>query len=364
MSETGKYIYGIIDSGEEESFGLDDTVVFEDTPSAHIVENSGPSRLAYAIPYEDVAAVVSDSEIVDYSHMPKDALAKLLVRHQQVVEKVMARHTIIPMRLATFAGDDDEVREILAKGYKTIKDILGRSKGCIEIDVVATLNDLNSFIREEVSMEEEIKQFKELLLGKTNGITADDQMRIGVLIKKHLDKSKAQYAEQIQTALSEIAQDLKPHDLMDDTMLLNTAFLMAESRQEDFERKLDQINDEFAEKLNFRCVGPLPPYSFHVLEVKKPRFEEVDWARKKLGLTEDFVTATQIKKARHRVALNCHPDKNPGTPDIEKKFDDMTRAYKILLDYYRASSQTGQTDGCCFDEASFEKNAMLVTTAG
>lgn len=364
MSNAGRYIYGIIDSGAEESFDLDDVVVFEDAPSAHIVENSGPSKVAYTIPYEDVAAVVSDSEIVDYSHMPKDALARLLVKHQQVVEKVIARHTIIPMRLATFADSDEEVREILAKGYKTIKDILGRSKGCIEIDVVATLNDLNSFIREEVSTEEEIKQFKESLLLKTDGITADDQMKVGVLIKKCLDKRKAECAEQIQTALSEIVQDFKPHDLMDDTMLLNTAFLMAESKQEDFERKLDLINDEFAETLNFRCIGPLPPYSFYLLEVKKPRFEEVDWARKKLVLTEDFVTANQIKRAYRRASMTCHPDKNPNTPDIEKKFDDMTRAYKILLDYYRASSQTGQTDGCCFDEATFEKNAMLVTMAG
>ena len=34
-------------------------------------------------------AIVSDLQIVDYSHISKDALARLLVRHQQVIEKVM-----------------------------------------------------------------------------------------------------------------------------------------------------------------------------------------------------------------------------------------------------------------------------------
>ena len=58
-----------------------------------------------------------------------------------------------------------------------------------------------------------------------------------------------------------------------------------------------------------------------------------------MGLKNDFITADEIKKAHRRSALTCHPDKNPDTLDIEKKFDEMTRAYRILLDYYRASNQ-------------------------
>jgi len=281
-----------------------------------------------------------------------------------LIEKVMTKHSIIPMRLGTFAGSDEEVREILAKGYKTIKDILARSENCIEMDVVATLNDFNSFLREEVSEADEIKQFKQLLIGKKGGVTIDDQMRVGVLVKRYLDKKKAEYADQIQNALSEIAQNFKAHDLMDDTMVLNTAFLMDKNKQKDFEQKLDQINNRFEEKLNFRCVGPLPPYSFYTLEIKKAQFEEVDWAKKKLGLENDLITAEEIKKAYRRSAMISHPDKNPDTPDIEKKFDEMAKAYKILLDYHRASNQAEEADGCYFSEEAFEKNAMLVTTVG
>jgi hypothetical protein len=368
MNKTGKYIYGIINSDTEKSFDRGEIVAFGDVypvrSPAEVVESNETYNNAYTVPFHDISAVVSNSEIVNYSHIPKATLARLLVRHQQAVEKVMAEHTIIPMRLGTFADSDEEVREILTKGYKTIKDILARSENCVEIDVVATLNDFNSFLREEVSQENEIKQFKQTLLSKKGGFTADDQMRMGVLVKKHSDRKKIQYADQIQTALSENAQNFKAHDLMDDTMVLNTAFLMDKSKRKDFERKLDEINNRFEDKLKFRCVGPLPPYSFYTLEVKKAQFEEIDWARKKLGLTNDFTTANEIKKAYHKLALTCHPDKNPNTPDIEKKFNDMTRAHKILLDYYRASNQTEETDGCYFNEEAFEKNAMLVTTVG
>jgi len=361
MDKMGKYIYGIINSNGEKSFDLDE-VVYPVRSPAEVVESSETYNNAYTVPFQDISAVVSDSEIVDYSHMPKDALARLLVRHQQVAEQVMAEHTIIPMRLGTFSGSDEEVREILAKGYKTIKDILARSKNCIEIDVVAMLNDFNSFLREEISQEDEIKQFEQSLLRKKGNVTVDDQMRVGVLVKKYSDKKKAEYADRIQSALSEVAQDFKAHDLMDDKMVLNTAFLLNRNRQKDFEQRAEDINNEFEEKFNFRCVGPLPPYSFYTLEVKKAQFEEIDWARKKLGLMDDFITANEIKKAHRRLALTCHPDKNPNTPDIEKKFDDMTRAYRILLDYYRASNQTEETEGCYFSEEAFKGNAMLVTT--
>ena len=365
MSKTGRYIYGVINSSTEEFFDLDEIVSFEDIylfeNTTEIADNSEISNHAYTISFQDIAAIVKDSEIVDYNHMPKDTLGRLLVSHQQLLEKVMTKYSIIPMRLGTFAGSDEEVRQILSKGYRTIKDIFERAKNSIEIDVVATLSDFKSFLQ-EVSEEEEIKQLKQLLLCKKGGVTIDDQMKVGVLVKRHLDKKKEILANQIQTALGEITQNLKAHDLMDDKMVLNTAFLLDKKRQKEFEHKLDAINDKFEDKLHFRCVGPLPPYSFYTLEVKVPQFEEIDWAKKTLGLEGDFITAIEIKKAHRKTALTCHPDKNPDTPNIEQKFDEMTRAYKILLDYYRASNQDEHDEGCYLNEQSFEKNALLVTT--
>jgi hypothetical protein len=365
MGKTGKYIYGVINSSAEQFFDIDEIVCFEDIypfrNTTEVANSSETSNRAYTISFQDIAAVVKDSLIVDYSHMPKDTLARLLVSHQQLIEKIMTRHTIIPMRFGTFAESDGEVEQILARGYRTIKDIFERAQNAIEIDVVATINDFNSFLQ-EVSAEEEIKQLGQLLSSKEGGVTVDDQMRVGVLVKKYLDKRKAGYVEQIQSALSRVCDNFKAHDLMDDKMVLNTAFLLNRSRQKDFERRVEEVNNEFEEKLNFRCVGPLPPYSFYTLEVKRPQFDQIDWAKKRLGLTNDFVTAKDIRKAHRRLALTCHPDKNPDVPDIEKKFDDMTRAYQILLDYYRASNHTDSDNGCYLNEEAFEENAVLVTT--
>lgn len=338
MGLAGKYIYGIINSNTVSTPKIDEGV--------------------YTIPYKDISALVGDSEIVDYTKMLKEAVARYLLRHQQVIEKVMDAHTIIPMRLGTYALNKEDVEEILSKGHKEFKDILKKAENKIEVDVVATWSDLNVVLK-EIAEEEEIKEFKQMLSNKKEGIAVDDQMKIGIMVKNYLNQKREKYALEIQTSLSEISEGVKVHELMDDRMVINTAFLISKDKQKDFDRKVEELNTKFTEKLNFRCVGPLPPYSFYTLEIKKMQFEEIQWARKKLDLN-GFTSKEDVKKAYQMLAFSSHPDRNPNIPDIEKKFDEVNKAYRVLWEYYQAAEQAGQGDGCSFNEEEFKKNAILV----
>ncbi len=334
-----KYIYGFIE---------------EKTGAPAICSYEG----IYTIPYKDICAVVSDSQFVDYAALPKNEVARYLLRHQQVIEKVMAAHAIIPVRLGTYAFHRREVEEILSRGYKKIKDIFKQIENKIEIDLAATWSDLGAVIR-EVAGEEEIGQFKQTLLNKKEGVTADDQMKIGVMVQNHLKQKRNKYALEIQTCLSGISELIKVHDLMDDNMVMNSAFLINWDKQISFETTIEELNTRFEDKLNFRCVGPLPPYSFYTLEIKKMQSEEIEWAKKKLGLN-GFTNRNDIKKAYYRQAFISHPDQNPDTPHIENEFSDVARAYSILVDCCLAAEQTDQEDSCSFNGGEFKENAILV----
>ena len=365
MGTMGKYIYGVIDSGEAERFPLDGVVRF--APDAGETTESpreaADCESAYTVSWRNISAVVTDAPVVDYLAMPKDALARLLVRHQQVIERVMARHTILPLKLGTCAESEEQVRQILACGGGTIEDALEKARGVVEVDVTATIGDFGSFLR-RISQVAEIESLKLSFLRAHEKVTVEDQMKIGMLVERHANREKRRLFAEIHAVMDSIAEGVRDHDLMDDRMVVNSAFLVRKDQQEEFDGRIEQLNARFDDKLDFRRVGPLPPYSFYTLEVRVPDFEEVDWARRQLGLSGDFVTVDAIKKAHRRLALTCHPDKNPDVPDIEKKFADMSRAYRLLLDYSRSFSQDTRGEGLPLDEEAFEKNAILVTTLG
>ncbi len=349
MERQGMYIYGILNSNASLQLSIPKELLLEENESNGV----------YTIAYQGISALVRDSEIVDYTHMRKDILARLLVGHQTVIERVMtAQTTIIPMRLGTHALDETEVRDILSKGYKLIKEIFERISNKIEIDITATWGDLVSIIK-EAGEEKEIKEFKEKLLSNPKGINADDQMKIGFMLKNELDKKRDNYVCQIQEALKTVSPDFKAHELMDDKMVINIAFLIDKDKRDGFDKKVEELNAKFNEKLNFRCVGPLPPYSFYTIEIKNMQFNDVNLARKRLGILEDCSSKDGIKEAFRRQVFISHPDKNPDKPGIEKEYDEIMRSYNILLDYARACEQVGKV--CLiFNEDEFRKNAVLV----
>ena len=345
-----KYIYGIIPGCRADSKGSKQDDPTDEQSFDTFVTTA--DETAYTIPYRDISAVVSDSEITDYNYLLKDEAARHLLRHQQTIEKAMESVPVIPMQIGTFASDEDEVKSILSEAYPIVKEIFDKIADKIEIDVAVTWNDFHSILR-EVGQEKEIKAFKEKLSTSPEGITVEDQMKAGVMVQKALDDKNTEIAEHIHNALRTFTGSVENHELMDEKMVLNTAFLIDRHEQDRFYQKIDDLNTEFHDELNFRCVGPLPPYSFFTLEVRKMQFEEIDSARKKLGLVNDVISKNEIKKAYQAKVFHVHPDKNPDKPGIEKEFDEVKKARQALLDYCR-------DEQCCFTEEAFINNRMIV----
>lgn len=348
MPEIKKYIYGIINSNQELTF---EPFLSDDASSAKV------QALATAA-YQDISAIVSDSESADFFHMRRDVLARNLVRHQKVIEaigKTMPEYAIIPLKLGTIAKDKDEVGLILSKGYQLFKDIFSKITGKIEIDVACTWSDFSSLLK-EIGEEGRIKEFKQSLLANSKEVSVDDRMKVGLMVQKAVEKKSEGYAGEVLNSLKTVSQDVKIHERMDDKMIANYAFLIDKTKVGQFYKKVEELDGYFQGQLDFRCVGPLPPYSFYTLEVKKMRFEEVDWARGKLDLG-GLVSSKEIEKARRRKALLTHPDRSSAAAGREAEFDQVNKAYNILQEYCQGES-------CSFDPEEFEKNSILVKVKG
>jgi hypothetical protein len=342
MSDKGKYIYGVINT---QSSG----------PAADLPGSNG----TYIVPYRDVAAIVGDAEIHNYTDMPVDVAARHLAEYQLVIEKVMQKFAIIPARLGTHVLTEDEVTQVLIRGYPVFREIFNEIVGRIEIDVVAGWVDLNEVIR-EVSGNEEMMALKQSLLDKKEGITVDDRIKMGMLIKGLLDRKKDEFASTIKDSLRDLCRNTREYVMTDDGTILNGAFFVDNGMRIPFEERLVELNDGFDGKVYFKCVGPLPPYSFYVFEVRRFQWEEIDRAREKLGL-DTFTTKDDIKRAYRRCASRYHPDRQLETQSETKQaqtkieYDETTKAYRLLSEYC-------EHERCSMKKEEFAGNSLIVRT--
>jgi len=316
MSEKGKYIYGIIQANERKNFGS--------------IGLGDPKKEVYIVPHQDISAVVSDSPIIVYDSMTKDRVVKDLFCHQSVIEKVMEDYTIVPMKFGTFAEAEEEVSQILKTGHKQFKETLDLINNKIELDVVALWNKETIF--KEIAEEKEIKEFKERITSDPAGPQDEDRIKLGQMVEKSLKRRNAECAKEILSTLKDKATEFCTHDTLDGTMILNSSFLLDRDREEDFDKRLNDLDKKFKKRINFRCMGPLAPYSFSTIEVKKVGFEDIDKARRILGLGEE-ITPKEIKSAHRKLAFKYHPDQNPQANPFDKEFNELTQAYKLLLEY-------------------------------
>lgn len=350
MSELSQYIYGVIPAAAHFS-----AVVGRPLADDEIIGHDG----LHVVVHEDLAAIVSPARQIDITKMRKDALAKMLIAHQKVIELIMqGAETVLPFRLGTYVPSEETVTEILLKGKKLIRPLFETIGGKIEMDVVATWADFAAVIK-EISEENGIKKFKQSLAGNSRGVSVDDQMKIGLMIKEALDRKRLEISRQITEHLKSATCAQCRHENMDDQMVMNSAFLIEAKRRPEFERVLDELNTQFAEKLNFRCVGPLAPYSFYTLELKTIRWEDVDWARHIMGLG-DTASAEEIKKAFQHAAHTKHPDHCVQTAEAERSFNELNSARRIVLEYAFSCEQTVKAPQIVFSEDNVRQNSLLV----
>ncbi len=293
--------------------------------------NFGPIGIGgdevYTVLYDNLAAVVSDSLPPAFTTLTKEEIVRYLFSHQTVIEKVMKEHTVIPLKFGTTADSREETKRILEKGYLKFTDALKAMEGKVELDMVATWN--KDMVFKDISQEEEIIKFKQ---GLGPQPSSEDKVKLGRMVEAHLSKKREMLAPEISAALAEVAQDFCPHDTLDAAMLINTAFLTLKEKQESFDQLIDEIDRKYEGRINFKRVGPLPPYSFSTAEVKKAEFAEIEKARKLLALGED-ATSSQIKQAYWNLSSENHPDKHPGDAEIQKRFEDISKAYELLMEY-------------------------------
>lgn len=342
MATKGIYIYGIIPN-------------FYSAEMYRSLVNTG----IYTIAYQNISAIVSDRENVSFDSLDREALGHLLVDHQKTIEALTAKgfNMLIPMRLGTIVNSKEEVFKILANGRDLIVDTLNKIEHLTEIDLAVTWADFPATIK-EVASHPEIVAMKEVIMKKGEAVSQIDQVKIGMLLEEKFKEKNTTVELDILNALSAFCTDIKMHEVMNDQMITNAAYLLKRNKKEKFEEVLDRLDEEYKGMLNFKMVGPLPCYSFYTIEVKELNPEHVSQAKKELGVSESSSEA-EIKRAFQEKAKEFHPDVNQGNNTVDH-FNRIKKAYQTLLEYLEAANFASKEHVISMKNEKALENLILV----
>jgi len=319
----GKYIYGIIDSSNEIDFNISGL--------------NGPSPV-YSIAHEDLSCVVSNYLGQEFSSISKEEVVRCLLAHQVVVEHVMREHAVLPVKFGTVLTTSDEVRSLLSQGYSQFVDALAWIQDKVEIEVAATWDKKQ--ILQEIRAEPEIFCAAKAIASRPEQQTLQGQIQLGQMVKASIDKRRQSYWERMINFLMSVAIDVQHNALVSDEMVMNVAFLVDKSCQEEFDSCVKQLDDLFCNQINFRIIGPLPPYTFATVEVSRPSPEKIEEARQLLHLGKTF-SGLEIRKAYRHLAAESHPDYRAGDElELAKvQFGKLHQASELLSAYCQGHGQ-------------------------
>lgn len=291
-----------------------------------------------AVRHAGLTAVVSRSPVRVWTTMSKTDVVPYLFAHQAVIEQVMQTETVVPVKFGTTARAAAEVRRMLERGRDRLVAALAAMEGKIELDVVALWKDLKPTLQ-EIADREEFRARKAAINRRPFEETRAERIELGRLLSAAMELVREQHAAEIVEALASVGEALCPHPLVDERMIVNVAVLVQRSKDPELRHRLNWLNEHYGDRMDFRCVGPLPPYSFSTVEVGWFPFPAVDSARKLLGLGQR-ATPAEVKEAYHRAAWRSHPDALGTKSGGEVPFDEVAAANRLLTEYCEAGGRS------------------------
>lgn len=314
--QSGLYVYGIIKTSKPQDFG--EIGINNDTAS-HVL----------AIGFKDIAAVVSYSPLMVYDSLSKEKVIKDLATHERVIERVMDRFTILPVKFGTMVEIEDQLIEFLEKGYALLSNELGKAEGKIELDVVASWK-VPEILTTLSRQNDQLRETQQKIAAKESQVSVEDKIMLGQLIEHVLKNEKKRCQQLILQDLKQVADDICLHNLIEDDIIFNAAFLLEKENQSAFDALVHSLDRKLENTIYFRVVGPLPPYSFSTILFKRIDPGEVEKAKKTLGLTGE-ITDKSLRDAYYLLAKEYHPDRTGGETSVE--FQVIQDAHRILRNF-------------------------------
>lgn len=227
------------------------------------------------VSFKDIKAVVSyvseenfSQEAVDKNIKKMGWLTEKVQLHEQVIEAVMEKTTIIPMKFCTIFKTAESLKVRLEEKYADFKYNLQHLKGKVEMGVKVYF-ETEPLKQKLLGKSTKIKDLHQEIQGikqKSPGVAYFAQQKMEILIKEEVRQELAQNKKEIFDKIKSLAEEAKQNELLNKKvtgkeMLLNSVFLIREEEIEKFKEEVNKIKPKYPQ-LSFELWGPFPAYNF------------------------------------------------------------------------------------------------------
>jgi len=247
MYPQGEYIYGVVEEPDLRRFS------FPGIGGADV----------HTINHESIAAIVSDIEVSEIDPTRKNVQA-----HTVVQEELLKEYNLLPMGFGMVAGDEAEVCRLLENNYDGLLGELHRLDGKIEVEL-KVFWDQETVIKEIQGESQELSRLKDKVNAASSPLEVRNRLiEAGKLVESIVQDWKTRYAELVYAILQELSYEARVNNSVGIKNLLNASFLIEKSRESEFKEQVYKLDTKFQGKMNFKFVGPLPPYNFVNLKLE------------------------------------------------------------------------------------------------
>ena len=238
--QLGCYLYAIITGADHEPFG----------PCG--IDGS----LVYMVSHRGLAAVVSE--------VPNEKLRperRRLAAHHDVLKRLLARGTLLPMAFGIIADGPQAIERILALNRPVFTEQLGRLEGKVEMGL-RVVWDVPNIFEYFVGAHQELQTLRDRVFWGGREPSRDDSIELGRLFDHTLTREREAQTEKVLRTIHGHCVEFKENKPRNEHEVMNLACLIHRDAQKDFEQGVFETANQFDNHYAFDFNGPWPAHNF------------------------------------------------------------------------------------------------------
>jgi len=243
VTATAIYVYGIVPSDVE--------------PEEHAEGVGNPPAEISVVRSGDIAALVSEIPIDRALGTPDDLKA-----HAELLDGTATVAPVLPLRFGAVLTDRNAVAEELLEGHEDeLAAALEQLEGLAQFVVKGRYVE-RTVLQEILDENPEAAQLREQIRGQSEDATREARMALGEIIEATIEAKRGEDTRRTIEALTSLDPMVNERQPTHEQDAVHIAVLVELDRQDELERILRELGDEWDDRVEISLLGPMAAYDF------------------------------------------------------------------------------------------------------